>query len=166
MSGFEIAGVVLGAIPVLIGAVDLSKDSFHRAGTAFRKRKYVQKLARALLLQQQTLEETVKSVVIASGCDDLWRLDEDPLGYLSNKSVREQVQDYLGPKNDTAFTGTLEQSNDIVKQIARNIAGLVPTYKVGSTNNVLQPSLRIHMLISSNRIPRMTCLELLGQMKM
>lgn len=166
MSGIEIAGLVLGALPVLIRAVDLYKDGIRKAGTAFRKRKYVQKLARALLLQQQTLEETVKSVLIASGSENIWRLDEDPLGYLNEKSVREQVLDYLGAKNDVAFTGTLEQSKDIVKKIARNLAGLVPTFKVRSATIELQQSLRIRILIYSNRIPRMTCLESSGPIKM
>ncbi|KAI9788455.1 MAG: hypothetical protein M1816_006891 [Peltula sp. TS41687] len=126
MPGIEIAGLVLGAIPVLIGAVDLYKDGIRRVGTAFRKRKYVEKLAHALLLQKQILEETVKSILIASGCEHIWRLEDDPVGYLSDEGVREQFLDYLGQNNHTAFTGTLEQSKYIVKKIARNIAGLVP----------------------------------------
>src|SRR6266536_2879170 len=105
MSGIEAAGLLLGALPILFAAVDFSKDGIRRTGAAFRKRKYVEKLARALLLQQQILEETVKSVIIASGCEDIWRLDDDPLGYLKDESVREEVLDYLGAKNDAAFTG-------------------------------------------------------------
>jgi len=134
MSGFEIAGVVLGALPILFKAVDFSKDSFSRAGFAFQKRKNVQKLARALLLQQQILEETVKSVLLASGCDDVWRLERDPYAYLTDENLREEVLDYLGIKNDAAFTGALEQSLHIVKKIAKNISGLVPLYKVCSTS--------------------------------
>ena len=134
MTGIEVAGLVLGAIPILFKAVDLSRDGIHRTGIAFRRRQYVGKLARALLLQQQILVETVKSLIIASGCVDIWRLEDDPLGYLNSKSLGEQVLDYLGPKNGLAFTGTLDQSHDIVKKIARNIAGLVPAIKVCFAN--------------------------------
>ncbi|KAH6677735.1 hypothetical protein B0J14DRAFT_475288 [Halenospora varia] len=132
MSGIEVAGLVLGALPILFAAVDFSKDGIHRVGAAFRKKKYVEKLARALLLQQQILEETVKSVLMASGCEDIWHFDQDPLGYLGDASVREEILDYLGPKNELAFTGALQQSCDIVKKIAKNVAGLVPTFKDAS----------------------------------
>lgn len=132
MSGFEIAGLVLGALPILFKAVDFSKDGFSRVGLALHKRKNIQKLARALLLQQQILEETVKSVLLASGCEDVGRLDNDPADYLADESIQEEVLDYLGVKNDAAFTGALEQSYHIVKKIAKSITGLVPTYKVRS----------------------------------
>jgi len=130
MSGFEIAGVVLGALPILFKAVDFSKDGFSRVGLALHKRKNVQKLARALLLQQQILEETIKSILLASGCEDIWRLDQDPYTYLTDDIVQDEVLDFLGVKNDAAFTGALEQSFHIVKNIAKNITGLVPSYKV------------------------------------
>lgn len=130
MSGFEIAGVVLGALPILFKAVDFSKDGFSRVGLAFHKRKNVQKLANALLLQQGILEAIVKSILHESGCEDIWRLEQDPYNYLTDKSVQEEVLDFLGAKNDAAFTGALEQCLEIVKKIAKNITGLVPTYKV------------------------------------
>ncbi len=57
-----------------------------------RKRKHVEKLARALLLQQQILEETLMSMILASGCDDAFAITEDPLGYFSNSDVQEQVE--------------------------------------------------------------------------
>ena len=137
MSGIEVAGLVLGALPILFAAVDFPRDGFSRVGLAFHKRKSVEKLARALLLQQQTLEETVRSVIIASGCEEPWRLDDDPYGYLSDQSVREQVMDYFGVKNDAAFTGALDQSNRIVRKIAKNITGLVPSFKVCPLNSHL-----------------------------
>ncbi|KAH0536892.1 hypothetical protein FGG08_006263 [Glutinoglossum americanum] len=129
MSGIEVAGLLLGALPVLFKAVDLSKDGIKRSRIFFQKRIYVEKLALALLLQQRTLAETVRSLLIGSGCEDVWRLDDDPFGYLNDRSVRDQVLDYLGPENDAAFAGALKQSDDIVKKIVKNIAGLVPAVK-------------------------------------
>ncbi|KAH8812883.1 hypothetical protein F5884DRAFT_317909 [Xylogone sp. PMI_703] len=158
MSGIEVAGLLLGALPILFSAVDFSKDSLSRIGLAFKKRKNVEKLARALLLQQQFLEETVKSVVIASGCEDVWRLDDDPYGYLNDESVREEVLDYLGVKNDAAFTGALEQSSQIVRKIAKNITGLVPAFK-GAPDDLLA-------VINSNRDADGMRLDLIPRVKL
>lgn len=162
MSGFEIAGVVLGALPILFEAIDWYKNSIHRAGVAFRRRKHVDKLARALLLQKQTLEETVKSIIVASGCEDIWRLEDDPLGYLNDENVQSYIGRYLG-SNDSAFIEIIKQSNDVVKEIARNIAGLVPSYKVRlSYRRVFAATLVYFVCVITHirdRIPRMTCLQ-------
>ena len=130
MSGIEVAGLLLGAIPILLEAVDLYKDGIRKSTTAFRKRRYIEKLTFALLLQKQKLEETVVSVLKASGCRDIWLMDDDPLGQLLKDEVQEQVLDYLGPKNNVAFNGALEQCNNIIKKIAGSMTGLVPSLKV------------------------------------
>lgn len=70
----------------------LDKDGIRRVGTTVRKRKYVEKLARALLMQQQILEETLKSIILASGCQDVISIADDSLKYFSNEDVQEQVE--------------------------------------------------------------------------
>jgi hypothetical protein len=130
MSGFEIVGVLLGVIPILFDSVDLSKEGIQRVRVGFRKRIYVRKLAHALLLQKQTLSETIKSLAIASGCGEVWRLDSDPLGYLNDEDTREQILDFLGHANTVALNRALDQSYETVKKIAGNIGGLVPALKV------------------------------------
>ena len=137
MSGFEIVGVALGILPIVLKSVDVYKDSIRRVGTTIRKRKYVEKLARALLLHQQILEEIVKSVVLACGCVNVGDLEEDPFGYFSNEEVQERVEDYLGPKNSIAFVGLLTTNNDVVKKVAKNISGLVPAHQVRSLRHNL-----------------------------
>lgn len=133
MSGFEIVGIALGVLPIVLHSVDAYKDSIRRVGTTIRKRKHVEKLARALLLQQQILEETVKSVILACGCENVGALEEAPFGYFNDEEVRERVEDYLGPKNSMAFVGLLTANNDIVKKVAKNISGLVPAHQVRFT---------------------------------
>lgn len=78
----------------------------------------------------RSCEETVKSVVLACGCENVGALEEDPLGYFSNGDVRERVEDYLGLKNTVTFVGLLTTNNDIVKKVAKNISGLIPAYQV------------------------------------
>ncbi|POS71670.1 hypothetical protein DHEL01_v209938 [Diaporthe helianthi] len=94
MSGIEIAGLVLGALP--------------------------------LVLKQHTLEELTKSVVLASGCEDALGLDDDPISYLNNADVQEQVEEFLGSKNTSVLTEELEANSESVGKVARCISGLVP----------------------------------------
>lgn len=135
MSGIEVAGLVLGALPILLKSVDTYRDTFRRFGTTFNKRKHVEKLARALLLQERTLEELVKSVVLASGCEDVLTLDDDPMSYLSNPDVQEQVEEYLGPKSTKILIDELEANSEAVRKVARCISGLVPGSRVNNTAN-------------------------------
>ncbi|TPX12467.1 uncharacterized protein E0L32_006879 [Thyridium curvatum] len=132
----EVAGIALGVLPILLRSVDVYKESIRRVGTTIRKRKHIEKLARALLLQQQILEETVKSIILASGCDNVQELDEDPFAFFSDDDVREQVEEYLGSKNSIAFVGLLTANNESVKKVARNISGLVPS-ELGVTEDLV-----------------------------
>lgn len=135
MSGIEVAGLVLGALPLVLKSVDAYRDGFRRFGTTFNKRKHVEKLARALLLQQRTLEELIKSVVLASGCEDVLALDDDPVSYLKKPDVQEQVEEYLGPKSTSFLVGELEVNSEAVGKVARRISGLVPGGQVKVTEN-------------------------------
>ena len=130
MSGFEVVGVALGVLPIVLRSVDVYKESIRRVGTTIRKRKHVEKLARALLLQQQILEETVKAVILSCGCENVGALEEDPFEYFSNSDIRERVEDYLGPKNSIAFIGLLTTNNNIIRKVAENLSGLVPGHQV------------------------------------
>lgn len=123
MSGLEVVGIALGSIPIVLHFVDVYKSSIRRVGTTIWKRKHVEKLARALLLQQQILEETVKSVVLTCGCENVGALEEDPFGYFSNGDVRERVEDYLGPK-------TVSPSLACSRRIMTSSKKLPRTYQV------------------------------------
>ena len=127
MSGFEIVGVVLGALPIIVKAVDLSKENYKYF---FRKRKYVEKLALSLRSQQQHMVEITRSILISSGCKDAYRLDNDPVAYLSDDAVQDQVLDYLGEENFAVFTDSIKDCHQTVKEVAANMADLVPNLKV------------------------------------
>ena len=131
MSGIEAVGIALGVLPIVLQSVDEYKDRIRRIGTAIRKRNHVEKLARALLLQQQILEEVIKAVSLACGCENVDALEADPLEYFGDESVRERIEDYLGPKNSIALVELLKANNDIVKKVAKNLSGLVPAHQVG-----------------------------------
>ncbi|KAK2607024.1 hypothetical protein N8I77_005733 [Diaporthe amygdali] len=136
MAGIEVAGLVLGALPLLLKSVDVYRDGFRRFGSAFKKRKHVEKLGRALLLQHQTLEELIKSVALGSGCEDVWALEGDPVGYLNNPEVQAQVEEFLGPKHTMFLISELQANHEATKKVAKCISGLVPSYQ-GPTDDLV-----------------------------
>jgi hypothetical protein len=130
MSGIEVAGLVLGALPILLKAVEQYRGTIQVGMRFFKKRKYVERLASALLFQQGTLIEVLRNLLINSGCSDVARLDVAPFEYLGDSQIQEHLHEYLGAEIDATLTATLKQSLDTVKRIASNISGLVPTTNV------------------------------------
>ena len=139
MSGIEVAGLVLGTLPILFEAVDLYRVNISKGKDILRRRVVVRNLENALLLQQQTLVETVRSVLIKSGCEDAWRLDDDPVAILNDELVGEQILDYLGRTNYATFNWALRQSYDCVQRITRVLSGLVPAMKVSYHRRLCPP---------------------------
>ncbi|KAK3343436.1 hypothetical protein B0T25DRAFT_614487 [Lasiosphaeria hispida] len=114
------------AVQHVAPAIDLSKKNYKYF---FRKRKYIEKLALTLRSQQQHMVEITRSILISSGCEDVYRLDNDPVAYLSDDTVRTQVLDYLGEDNFAVFTESIRDCHQTVKEVTANMADLVPTVK-------------------------------------
>ncbi|KAF3769616.1 hypothetical protein M406DRAFT_245590 [Cryphonectria parasitica EP155] len=130
MSGIDIAGLVLGALALVLKSVDDYKDGIRRITTLFRKRKYVEKLARALLQQQLFLEELIKSVALQSGCEHVLSVQllvDDPVRYLSDPDIQEELEQFLGPKHSHFLVEELRTIGETVEKVAGGIAGLVPS---------------------------------------
>jgi hypothetical protein len=130
MSGIEVAGLVLGALPILFQALGCYRDSLGMVKLFFRERKYIDKLAHALLLQKQMLEETVRSIIIESGCRGVPDLFDNPYDYFSNPETQKTITNYLGLENTRALNGALFQIKEIIKKLAGSISGLVPAINV------------------------------------
>ena len=134
MSGLEVAGLMLGALPILIEAVTSYKNGIQTGKLFFRKQVVVNKLASALLLQQETLAQTIKLVITQSGYQDLLDFDKDPYECLTNSEVHDYLLEYLGTNCLSIFNESLTQSHDTVRRVARNIACFVPDVKVRQHN--------------------------------
>jgi hypothetical protein len=130
MSGFEVVGVVLGVLPIVVQSVQIYHDSIGMISTLMGKRKCVEKLACALLLQQVTLHEMMKSIINASGCGNVLALDDDPFQYFQDDYVQQEVEDFLGTKNNLVFVNLIKSNMDIVRKVAKNVSGLIPGYNV------------------------------------
>ena len=71
----------------------------------------------------------MRSILVKSGCEDV-RIDDDPMGCLSEHEVQDQVSEYLGPENDVAFQTALEQMKETIQRLTCVFAALVPDVEV------------------------------------
>ena len=125
----EVAGVVLGAIPIVIAALQCYKDTIKLGGRLFKRKKHVEKLIRALTEQKGALEQNLEwlSKAIDEPCDRIEELD------LEDEHVREAMMEYLGSSGSRSFAMALTNAQTTVSSIIRNIKGLLPDEIVSMT---------------------------------
>ncbi|KAF3133223.1 hypothetical protein TWF569_010667 [Orbilia oligospora] len=129
----EIAGLVLGALPILYGSVRVYRDTSKTVNRILRKRIYVDELVNALILLEGTLKLLVKSLLQDSGA---WNFEHDPFEYLKDQDVKQQLQEHLGPEMEAAFASTMEQIYDVIRGMAKSIGGVIPELKDESTDDL------------------------------
>lgn len=125
MSGIEVVGIVLGVIPLVIEGLKSYQSGLKTMGNGFRKRKIVNKLCRALLLQSNTIEELVKHLLLCSGCEVPAALDFQTFNILNDPDVKPEVIEYLDQRYDV-FVSMLDECKEILQELATKIAKLVP----------------------------------------
>ena len=118
----EAVGVILGAIPIVITALQCYKDTFRLGGRLFKRKKHVEKLIRTLNEQKGALEQNLEwlSKAIDEPCDSIVELD------LEDEVVRETMIEYLGSSGSRSFALALKDAQKTVSSITRNIKGLLP----------------------------------------
>ncbi|KAK6542685.1 hypothetical protein TWF694_006629 [Orbilia ellipsospora] len=126
----DVAGVVLGALPILYGAVQTYKETIQIGKRFFGKRKYVEKLANSLFFHKGTLTEVIRHLLINGGCDCISDFEEDPYHYLNDDDVKKRLHDYLGSETETVLITKLGESVGVIKKISKSIAGLVSDFEV------------------------------------
>ena len=119
----EVAGVVLGAIPIVITALQYSKD-MKRFTQRFSDRKsIIRRLIEALQLQQGELELNLEWLSKAM------QLEEEPASkiqlLLARPDIQCKVVDYLGSGGSKSFILALEQAQRAVENVSRNIRGFL-----------------------------------------
>ena len=130
MSGIEVVGLLLGALPILFEAIKSCKNGIQSSKTFFRRRAIVNKLSLALLLQQETLVQIVKTILRQSDYDHALDIDQNPYECLSNGQAQDHILEYLGSENLFLLNEIFRQSYDTLQRIARNIIDFVPGTEV------------------------------------
>ncbi|KUM57667.1 hypothetical protein ACN42_g9514 [Penicillium freii] len=123
MSGFEVAGVVLGALPLIITAVDKYKATARILKNFRHKKPHVQRLIQALESQKFCVESEM--VIIWNGAFS--KEDLVPIPPTSNdfKSpmVALAIQKHLGPGYQP-FIAALSRCEEALVEIATHLHGL------------------------------------------
>lgn len=123
MSGAEAAGFVLAVIPIVLQVLEQYKEGLNRTAVLFRRRKHVEKLAHALLMQRTLLGETLKSLLLDSGVEGTSDLLDNPHLVLREPDVEDNLRNYLGPEAYISYTYAITQCERSVKEVAESIEG-------------------------------------------
>jgi hypothetical protein len=123
MSGVEAAGFVLAAVPIVLQLLEKYKEGIDRTAVIFRRRKHVEKLGHALLMQHALLGANLKSLLLDSGVDGASDVLDDPFGVLRAVGVEETLEEYLGQENYRAYSYALLQCEKHVKEVTGGLEG-------------------------------------------
>jgi hypothetical protein len=129
MSGIEVAGLILGTIPILLEGLSAYKDGIKSVRTGLQRQKEVAKLCRSLRLQDSLLGELLNTIVLQSGCElDFSQQLMEHEGW-KDGDTQAAVREYLGPHYDS-FVGELENCHDMFQQLLHKLIKFVPHSKV------------------------------------
>jgi uncharacterized membrane protein YcgQ (UPF0703/DUF1980 family) len=129
MSGLEVVGVVLGALPLMIAAIDQYKATSQRLKFFRFKEPFVGELIQALREQQFFLETDLHVTLQATDLDkqEIADLLAKPAAKLfENPDIAIDVQQYLGDGYGP-YTASVTKCERILFDIAKHIRGLTST---------------------------------------
>lgn len=127
MSGLEIVGVILGAVPIIISAIDHYKTTSQRVKYFRYREPHIVELIRSLeeqrfFLESDLVETLQKSTDLEADEISAWlqnpnsELFEDP-------EITDAVREYLG-EGYPQYTGAIDRCQRIIEEIAKDINGL------------------------------------------
>ena len=126
MSGFEVVGVVLGAVPIIISILDGYK-SLGRARVAFRNKQfYLDRMINALSWQKTLIEGDLEIVLRNIGLEDLdiRNIGSDSYeSFLKQADIQQQVHAYMGSRY-ASYVQVLGECERTLLNIVRSVKGL------------------------------------------
>lgn len=125
MSGFEIAGIVLAVIPLIVDQIQAYTKGFHTL-QSLRTKRYRRELTYRLncignqqVQLQNTLENLLESVVQTD--KELSELIQNPRSPLwKQENIQKELQKKLGGNYDR-FIANLEELFELLKEISRQL---------------------------------------------
>lgn len=127
MSGFEVAGLILGVVPLTIAALEQYKTAHEMMRYFNHKSFYIDRLIQALEDQKFYLESEFDIVLRAAGFEqqDISTISGECLQIILRRSdVAEDLSRYLGRGYDP-YRKALIRCETSLGEIVRNIGGLV-----------------------------------------
>jgi hypothetical protein len=122
MSGFEVAGVVLGSLPLVISAIEHYADLVQTVKRAIRYKNELKDLKHdldaELIIFLDTLERVLDGLIPANQLEELLK---DPTSTLwQDVTLNRLLQDRLG-RSYSVFTGAVDNMNASVQEFIRRL---------------------------------------------
>ena len=99
MSGFEVVGVILGAAPLIISALEGCQKISKKRDAFKRRALHIDRMKNAVRWQHELLEHDVRIVLQNAGMEDLSTRGGAPVSYqklLLDPDVQDGLREYLG----------------------------------------------------------------------
>lgn len=128
MSGLEAAGLVLGAIPIIIWSLEKYKTTREIWRRSRNKALLVDRMINTLQEQQFLIKADLQILLRTAGVEDVETSGIDPSYYrehLVKPRVTKALMRYLGPAYQV-YRNRLNTCERILAEIAQNIGGLTP----------------------------------------
>ena len=139
MSGFEVAGLILGAIPIIVSALQQYKTTREKWRYFRGKALYIDRLIDSLEEQRVLIDADLEILFRAMGLEGnsiaLFHTG-DRMTILDSDEVSQELREYLGQIYDP-YRNALAKCENALKAIVMHIGGLTSGHEV---LNLLSPS--------------------------
>lgn len=126
----EVAGLVLGAVPLAITALQCYKTGKKLTDRVRNRKKHIDKLIRALQGHDAVLELYLVWLLKAAGSYEAHHTPSDIPELIKEAEVVERIEETLGEKGSAAFLHAVCECQEAVQSIARSIEGFLPQTQV------------------------------------
>lgn len=122
MSGIEVAGLVLGAIPLIISAIEHYESGLDRTKVFFKWQDVLEKARRDLWVQYSSYEMTLRLLLVDLSSEaELEELLSEPKSTLwDNPELVDGLRGKLG-ETYQVYVYTVQQMEGCVKTLARHL---------------------------------------------
>ncbi|MCJ1424114.1 hypothetical protein MMC29_002001 [Sticta canariensis] len=135
----EAVGLILGAIPLVISALQSYKDAKKFGSRFLNRKKHVEKLIRALQEQHGVLQ--INIVWLFKAIDEPYH-DVGVGNRFKDAAIQSKMIDFLGTEGFESYDSALKRAEQAIKRIARSIKEFLPESQ--PTEDTLQAVILAH----------------------
>ncbi|KAJ5739887.1 hypothetical protein N7533_012671 [Penicillium manginii] len=141
MSGFEIVGVVLGAIPLIISAIDCYKTTSQKIKFMTKKELLLDRLIQSLEEQKFLLDNEIRLALQGTHLDEeeiIALIARQGLNPFQDPEIADSLKDHLGDAFPL-YKKAVSRCEDNLKAIIANISGLSSASQVSISISLMKP---------------------------
>lgn len=126
----EIAGLVLGAVPLVITALRCYKSGKDFTSLVLNRKRHIESLVRALQGYDAILELNLIWLLKAVATFEAHHTRSDIPYLIQNAETIERMEEFLGMKGSEAFQNAVLQAQEVIESVALAIKGFLPEDQV------------------------------------